>query len=60
VVADPEALALAVRMQVEYYFSKENLQTDTFLTSKMDAQKSVPIDTVMGVSVCLPNCIFIS
>jgi hypothetical protein len=37
----------AVRKQIEYYFSKENLQTDTYLQSQMDAQNSVPISVVM-------------
>jgi la-related protein 4 len=37
----------AVRKQIEYYFSKENLQNDVFLTSQMDAQLSVPISIVM-------------
>ncbi len=37
----------AVRKQIEYYFSKENLQSDVYLTSQMDAQMSVPISIVM-------------
>lgn len=37
----------AVRKQIEYYFSKENLQSDVYLTSQMDAQMSVPIPVVM-------------
>lgn len=45
---DPESLSIAVRTQVEYYFSKENLRTDTFLQSKMDSQNAVPLATVMG------------
>jgi hypothetical protein len=59
VFLDPEALSMAVRMQLEYYFSKENLQTDTFLTSKMDSQKSVPIEIVMGVSVMVYEYIYL-
>lgn len=43
---DPE-LVDAVRKQIEYYFSKENLQSDAYLTSQMDAQMSVPISVVM-------------
>ena len=39
----------AVRKQLEYYFSKENLQNDPYLTSQMDAQMSVPIAVVMKV-----------
>ena len=40
-------LVEAVRRQVEYYFSKENLQSDAYLTSQMDASMSVPIAVVM-------------
>lgn len=40
----------AVRRQIEYYFSKENLQSDSYLTSQMDANMSVPISVVMKVS----------
>lgn len=39
----------AVRKQIEYYFSKENLQNDPYLASQMDANKSVPIATIMRV-----------
>eukprot|EP00604_Paraphysomonas_vestita_P001570 CAMPEP_0174821964 /NCGR_PEP_ID=MMETSP1107-20130205/11757_1 /TAXON_ID=36770 /ORGANISM="Paraphysomonas vestita, Strain GFlagA" /LENGTH=724 /DNA_ID=CAMNT_0016039671 /DNA_START=13 /DNA_END=2184 /DNA_ORIENTATION=- len=45
---DPESLAIAVRTQVEYYFSKDNLRTDAFLQANMDAQNAVPLATVMG------------
>lgn len=38
-----------VKNQVEYYFSKENLQSDPFLSSQMDAQMCVPISVVMKV-----------
>ena len=34
---------------MEYYFSKENLQSDVYLTSQMDAQMTVPIAVVMKV-----------
>lgn len=44
-------LVEAVRKQVEYYFSKENLQNDPYLTSQMDANMSVAISVVM--KVCL-------
>lgn len=37
----------AVRKQIEYYFSKENLQSDIYLTQQMDANMSVPISVVM-------------
>lgn len=39
----------AVRKQMEFYFSKENLMTDSFLVSQMDSNKSVPISVVMKV-----------
>jgi hypothetical protein len=41
------ALLEAVKNQIEYYFSKENLLNDAFLTSQMDAQMSVPISVIM-------------
>jgi la-related protein 4 len=44
------ALIDAVRKQVEYYFSKENLTQDIYLQSQMDAQMSVPIAVVMKFS----------
>lgn len=43
-------LVESVKKQVEYYFSKENLLIDPFLTSQMDAQMCVPIHVVMKVS----------
>ena len=46
-----EELIEAVRKQVEYYFSKENLQSDAFLTSQMDANMTVPIAVVMKVNL---------
>jgi hypothetical protein len=45
-----EQLSAAIRKQIEYYFSKENLQQDAFLTSHMDANMSVPIAVVMKFS----------
>lgn len=47
--SETEALEDAVRKQVEYYFSKENLQTDAYLTSHMDANMTVSIAIVMKV-----------
>ena len=32
--------------QVEFYFSKQNLQTDGFLVSKMNAQMCVPVAVI--------------
>ena len=49
-VLTDEALVNAVRAQVEYYFSKENLQSDVYLNSLMDAQNSVPLSAIMNVS----------
>ena len=46
----PEELLESVRKQMEFYFSKENLMTDSFLVSQMDINKSVPISVVMKVS----------
>jgi len=44
---DSKDLIDAVRKQIEYYFSKENLQQDAYLNSQMDANMSVPISVVM-------------
>jgi len=43
-----EALKEAVKKQIEYYFSKENLQGDAYLVSQMDSQLYVPIAVVAG------------
>jgi hypothetical protein len=51
IIMDHDELVTAVRKQIEYYFSKENLQTDSFLISQMDANMSVPIPVVMKVRV---------
>lgn len=48
---ETEQLMDAVRKQVEYYFSKENLQSDAYLTSHMDANMTVAIATVMKVQL---------
>jgi hypothetical protein len=48
-VQTEKQLIEAVKKQVEYYFSKENLQSDPYLTSQMDAQMQVPIAVVMKV-----------
>lgn len=48
VPTDPAQLAAAVKTQVEYYFSKDNLKNDTFLLSKMDAQGTVAVSTILG------------
>lgn len=46
-ITDPEALKEAVRKQVEYYFSKDNLQTDMYLVKLMDSNMSAPISAIM-------------
>ncbi len=52
-VGSHEDLLEAVKSQVEYYFSKENLQSDVFLLQHMDAMKSVPLSVIMKVSYIL-------
>ena len=42
------ALKAAIKKQVEYYFSKSNLESDSFLVSRMDAQMCVPITVIAG------------
>ena len=39
----------AIKKQIEYYFSKENLANDSFLRSHMDGTMSVPVSVIMGV-----------
>ena len=43
-----EALEKALTQQLEFYFSQENLDKDTYLQSQMNAQNYVPIDTIMN------------
>ncbi len=38
----------AIRKQVEYYFSRANLNNDPFLVSQMNKEMFVPIDTIAG------------
>lgn len=47
VEAGPE-LYFAVKTQIEYYFSKENLSSDVFLASQMDANFSVLMSVIMN------------
>lgn len=58
VPVDPATLMESVRKQVEYYFGKENLQTDQYLLSLMDSQMSVPISAVMKVGVIMLQIFF--
>ncbi len=48
-VLTDEELVAAVRKQIEYYFGKENLQQDSFLTSHMDINNSVPLAFILKV-----------
>jgi la-related protein 1 len=43
-----EQILAAVRQQVEYYFSVENLVKDVFLRSKMDAEGWIPLPVIAG------------
>lgn len=44
--ADGEELLDALRKQVEYYFSRENLANDAFLVHQMNAQMYVPLSVI--------------
>ncbi len=41
------ALHQAIRKQVEYYFSRQNLSTDAYLVSQMNHDNYVPIATIV-------------
>jgi len=41
-----EALREAIKKQIDYYFSKENLMTDRYLISQMNSDMFVPIKTI--------------
>lgn len=43
---DAKTLRTALRTQLEYYFSKENLVKDSYLVSQMDSESYVPIATI--------------
>lgn len=45
---DGEQLRTALRQQLEYYFSKENLSHDVYLLTQMDSEQYVPISTIAG------------
>lgn len=40
------SLKMALKQQLEYYFSKENLSRDSYLLSQMDSEQFVPIVTI--------------
>lgn len=59
VPTDPEEIRALVKKQIEYYFSKENLGHDAYLTSQMDAQMSAPISVIMKVYIrCIMSSYF--
>lgn len=43
-----DQLRTALRQQLEYYFSKENLSHDVYLLTQMDSEQYVPISTIAG------------
>ncbi|ACO61912.1 predicted protein, partial [Micromonas commoda] len=43
-----EQILAAVRQQVEYYFSVENLCKDLFLRQRMDAEGWIPLPVIAG------------
>ncbi|KAF1320489.1 La-related protein 4, partial [Globisporangium splendens] len=45
-----DELKQAIKRQVEFYFSKANLATDSFLVSQMNSQMYVPVDVVVSFS----------
>ena len=47
----PQSVNDAIKKQIEYYFSKENLGSDAFLMSQMDASMSVSIAVIMKVKL---------
>ena len=50
-----EQLIAALRKQVEFYFSRDNLSNDPFLVSQMNAQMYVPITTIAQVRPAEPG-----
>ena len=56
-----EELKAAIKKQLEYYFSRENISKDAYLVSQMDSQMYVPIAVIQQVrvrsacAVCVSN-----
>ncbi|KAJ1628962.1 hypothetical protein T492DRAFT_134326 [Pavlovales sp. CCMP2436] len=48
VTLEGDELLAAIRKQVEYYFSRENLASDAYLVQHMNSQMFVPIAVVAG------------
>ena len=53
----PELLA-AIKVQIEYYFSPQNLANDTYLAAQMDPDSYVPLNVIMGFSKVCFCCLF--
>lgn len=43
-----DQLRTALRQQLEYYFSNENLSHDVYLLTQMDSEQYVPISIIAG------------
>jgi la-related protein 4 len=43
----------ALQKQIEFYFSRENLNKDQYLVSQMDSQMYVPVITIQQVGESL-------
>lgn len=41
----------AIKRQVEYYFSKENLRSDSYLISQMNSELYVPVKVIAGFNI---------
>ena len=44
----PDSKLQAIKSQVEYYFSRENLAVDQYLVGQMNSQYFVPLVTLAG------------
>lgn len=45
-VSNSRVQLVIIALQVEFYFSRQNLQTDGFLVSQMNAQMCVPVSVI--------------